>query len=138
VLWPPCLVLLGRKKNAYAALSVVVLSPAICLLSVGDSPCPRIAVPAVSLDDLVFGEGRRAPDLVKMDIERAEREALQGARRLLSEVKPKLLCEVHNPAQMTQIRAYLQQFRYNAEEWKPVHPHYADYHQLYLWALPSR
>ena len=106
--------------------------------NIGDSASHRIAVPAIRLDDLVFGEGRRAPDLIKMDIEGAEWEALQGARRLLSEVKPKLLCEIHNPAQMAQIRAYLQQFRYNAEEWKPVHPHYADYRQLYLWAVPSR
>lgn len=104
----------------------------------GNGRSAGISVPAVRLDDLVFAEGRRAPDLIKMDVEGAEWEALQGARRLLTEVKPKWLCEVHDPAQMGQIRSYLEQFGYRAEEWKPVHPHYADYRQLYLWAVPCR
>jgi len=96
-----------------------------------------ISVPSVRLDDLVFGEGRRAPDLIKMDVEGAEWEALQGARRLLSDVKPRLLCEVHNPAQMGHIRAYLEQFGYTASDaWKPVQTQHSDYRQLYLWAVP--
>jgi FkbM family methyltransferase len=103
----------------------------------GHAQAARISVPAVRLDELVFGEGRRAPDLIKMDVEGAEWDALHGAQRLLSEVHPKLLCEVHDPAQMGQIRAYLEQCGYAAEEWKPVHPHYADYRQLYLWAVPQ-
>lgn len=97
----------------------------------------RISVPAIRLDDLVFGEGYPAPRLIKMDVEGAEWEALQGARRLLTEKQPRLLCEVHDPAQMGQIRAYLEGFGYAAEEWKPVHPHYSDYRQVYLWALPK-
>jgi FkbM family methyltransferase len=104
----------------------------------GNGESARISVPAVRLDDLVFAEGYRAPDLIKMDVEGAEWEALQGARRVLTEVKPKWLCEVHDPAQLGQIRAYFEQFGYRAEEWKPVHPHYADYRQIYLWAVPSR
>ncbi len=105
------------------------------IASTGDSRQARITVPAVRLDDVVFGQRRPAPNLIKMDVEGAEWEALQGARRLLSEVKPKLLCEVHDRGQMDQIRAYLEQFGYIAEEWTPVHPHYSDYHQAYLWAV---
>ena len=102
----------------------------------GNGKSIRISVPAVRLDDLVYGAGRPAPHLIKMDVEGAEWEALQGAQRLLSEAKPKLLCEVHDPGQMQQIREYLEAFSYAAEEWKPVHPHYSDYRQLYLWAVP--
>jgi FkbM family methyltransferase len=98
----------------------------------------QINVSAMRLDDLVFVDGCRAPDLIKMDVEGAEWEALHGSRRLLAEVRPKLLCEIHYPAQMGQIRAYLEQFGYTAEEWKPVHPHYADYRQLYVWATPMQ
>ncbi|HXQ27345.1 MAG TPA: FkbM family methyltransferase [Candidatus Acidoferrales bacterium] len=105
--------------------------------SAKDAGLDRISVPAVCLDDLVFGKGHPAPGLIKMDVEGAEWEALQGARRLLTEAKPKLLCEVHDPAQMGQIRAYLEGFGYAAEEWKPVHSHYTDYRQLYLWAIPK-
>lgn len=96
----------------------------------------HVRVSATRLDDLVFARGYRPPDLVKMDIEGAEWEALQGAQRLLTEVKPKILCEVHDVAQMGQIRAYFEQFDYRTEEWRPVHPHYTDYRQVYLWAAP--
>jgi FkbM family methyltransferase len=98
----------------------------------------RISVPAVRLDDLVLREGYPTPHLIKMDVEGAEWEALQGASRLLTEAQPKLLCEVHDPAQMGQIRTYLVGFGYTAEEWKPVHPHYSDYRQLYIWAAAKR
>lgn len=97
----------------------------------------RISVPAIRLDDFVRGEECPAPSLIKMDIEGAEWEALQGARRLLTETRPKLLCEVHDPTQIGQIREYLEEFGYTACEWKPVHPHYSDYRQLYLWAVPE-
>jgi FkbM family methyltransferase len=101
----------------------------------GEGPeARRASVPAIRLDD-VFGEGGPAPQLIKMDVEGAEWEALQGARRLLEEAKPKLLCEIHDPADMARIRAYLEQFGYAVEEWKPSHPHYPDYSQLYLWAI---
>jgi len=103
--------------------------------SMMDSRLAQISVPAVRLDDIVFEARNPAPHLIKMDVEGAEWGALQGASRLLSEVRPKLLCEVHDPSQMEQIRAYLERFGYAAEEWQPVHPHYSDYRQLYLWAV---
>jgi FkbM family methyltransferase len=102
----------------------------------GHGRTASMCVPAVRLDDLVFSERRRVPDLIKMDVEGAEWEALQGARRLLAEVKPKLLCEVHDPAQMEQICALLEGHGYIAEKWKPVDPNHPDYHQLYIWAVP--
>jgi FkbM family methyltransferase len=102
----------------------------------GHGRSASIGVPAVSLDDMVFSEGRRPPDLIKMDVEGAEWEALQGARRLLTEVTPKLLCEVHDPAQIEPICALLAGHGYLAENWEPVDPHYPGYHQLYVWAVP--
>ena len=47
----------------------------------------------VSIDDLA--DQTFVPDVVKMDIEEAEAEALQGAERLLSERHPALVIEVH-------------------------------------------
>jgi peptidoglycan/LPS O-acetylase OafA/YrhL len=58
VLWPPCLVLLGRKKSVYAALSVVVLSPAIRLLSYVVLPSMRgqeWVMLHTRLDTIMFG-----------------------------------------------------------------------------------
>lgn len=49
-------------------------------------------VPTVSLDWLL---GRyNAPDLVKIDVEGAEMLALQGAHRLLTNVRPIIICEI--------------------------------------------
>ena len=96
----------------------------------------KIAVRAVQLDAFVFEEGNPAPQLIKMDVEGAEWEALQGARALLERAKPKLLCEIHHPEQIGKIQEYLHKFGYLVEEWKPVHEHYADYRQIYLWAVP--
>lgn len=75
-----------------------------------------IAVPAVSLDDLIFKEGRRPPQLVKIDVEGAEWAVLEGARRMLREVKPALLCDVHNAHEVEKICALLREFGYSTEE----------------------
>ena len=103
--------------------------------SAKDPGLELILVPAVRLDDFIFSQGHPAPHLVKMDVEGAEWEALQGARHLLTEAQPKLLCEVHDPTQVGQIRAFLEGIGYTTEEWNPVHPRYSDYRQLYLWAI---
>jgi FkbM family methyltransferase len=107
------------------------------ITSVTDPGLISISVPAVRLDDIAFSDRYPAPGLMKMDVEGAEWGALQGAHRLLSEAKPKLLCEVHDLDEMGRIRAYLEEFGYATEVWKPVHPHYADYRQVYLWATPA-
>lgn len=53
-------------------------------------------VESITLDEYVFGRGEPAPQLGKMDIEGAEGRALVGARRLLREVRPLWLLEVHS------------------------------------------
>lgn len=54
-------------------------------------------VPAITLDAFVYDLGNPAPDLVKIDVESAEPLVLAGARRLLSEKRPRLVIEVHGP-----------------------------------------
>lgn len=52
-----------------------------------------VEVPVVTLDSLL--EGREPPTLVLMDIEGFEADALAGAPRLLHEVRPAWLVELH-------------------------------------------
>ena len=59
------------------------------------SPTAGNALPvrAVSLDDFV--SNAPAPDFLKCDVEGAEVEVFFGARRLLSQKQPGILCELH-------------------------------------------
>lgn len=57
----------------------------------------QVTVAGISLDEFVFDQGNPAPQVVKMDIEGGEVLALPGMRRLLAEVHPLLLMELHGP-----------------------------------------
>jgi FkbM family methyltransferase len=62
-----------------------------------DADKPRGRVKCVSFDQAYFGMNLPKPDLIKIDIEGAEKEALQHGERLFTEVRPLLLLELHNP-----------------------------------------
>jgi FkbM family methyltransferase len=56
-----------------------------------------ITVPGIALDDFVFGRGHPKPDMMKIDIEGGEVLAVPGMLRVLSEVRPVILMELHGP-----------------------------------------
>ncbi len=57
----------------------------------------EVSVEGVSLDEFVYGRGNPPPQAVKMDIEGGEVLALPGMHRLLAEVRPLMLMELHGP-----------------------------------------
>ena len=61
--------------------------------------------PSVSLD--AFAAGEPAPALIKLDVEGAEAEVLRGARRLLAEARPVLVCELHGDGMRGTVEALL-------------------------------
>lgn len=67
------------------------------LASVGEHPLERRrdTVPAVALDDLVARLDLAHVDLVKIDVEGAELDVIAGMRRLLTNMKPIVICEMH-------------------------------------------
>jgi FkbM family methyltransferase len=65
-----------------------------------DQPIEQVTVTMRKLDTLLDAALSPAPSLVKIDIEGFELEALRGADRLLSSIRPKLLMEIH-PGQLT-------------------------------------
>ena len=66
------------------------------LASAGKPPdlCGSVNVDVVSLDDAIDTRKLRSPALIKIDVEGAELEVLQGMRRTLQSVRPTLIYEV--------------------------------------------
>jgi FkbM family methyltransferase len=54
-----------------------------------------VIVKSVALDDFIYLEGNRKPDLIKFDIEGGEVLAIRGMERILDELRPILLIEFH-------------------------------------------
>ena len=57
----------------------------------------EILVDSLSLDDYVYKLGNPPPAVIKMDIEGGEVLALPGMTRILKEIHPMLLMELHGP-----------------------------------------
>ena len=62
-----------------------------------DAAKPRGRIECISFDQAHFEKGLPRPQLIKIDIEGAEKKALQHGSRLFTEVRPLLLLELHNP-----------------------------------------
>jgi FkbM family methyltransferase len=71
-----------------------------------------IKVQGIALDDFVFLQGNPPPALIKMDIEGGEGMALAGMPRLLKEVRPVLLIELHGEEAARQVWGCLKANRY--------------------------
>ncbi|MDQ3675187.1 MAG: FkbM family methyltransferase, partial [Actinomycetota bacterium] len=68
------------------------------LASVGEHPleCRRSSVRTVALDDLLeSGELAAVPDVVKIDVEGAEIDVVEGMRGLLARGRTTVICELH-------------------------------------------
>lgn len=72
----------------------------------------RIAVEVETLDELVK-TGLPLPDLIKVDIEGGEADALEGAEQLISTRKPALFVELHTPEQDRRVGAFLSKHGYD-------------------------
>jgi len=65
---------------------------------------------SISLDD--FFENKHLPNLIKMDIEGSELEALKGAKEIIRNNKPKLqICLYHDPTHLFKIPFFLKSIR---------------------------
>ena len=73
-----------------------------------------IEVELTTLDEAAARHGD--PQFIKMDIEGAEVQALHGATRLLRDVRPTWLIELHTPQCETEARSILRERRYRLED----------------------
>ena len=70
-----------------------------------------VDVIAVSLDEYV--QTHAAPDFVKCDVEGAEVEVFRGARQLLREKRPVIVCEMHSEANRRSLTTEFTNLRYS-------------------------
>lgn len=68
-----------------------------------------------TIDNIIDELQLKTPvSLIKIDVEGAEREVLQGAEKIIQKDRPNLIIETweNNPERLTEIKAYLQRFGY--------------------------
>ena len=93
------------------------------------SPDGEILAASTTLDNCIYGERRlRPPDVIKVDVEGAEFEVLEGASKALAEFHPTIFLEIHGTQPHADCRAFLLAKGYRVEEgygqitaiWRPV------------------
>lgn len=82
------------------------------LVDGGSGSAELIDVEVERLDELVAA-GLPAPDLIKVDIEGGEADALEGAEQLIAARKPALFVELHTPEQDRRVGAFLSKQGYH-------------------------
>lgn len=65
-----------------------------------------------SIDSFVYEKGNPAPDVIKMDIEGEELNALRGAEKTLKEHHPKLIIEIHSRELAVECPVYIRTLGY--------------------------
>jgi FkbM family methyltransferase len=86
----------------------------------GDSRWKQMTFETTSLD--LFAQTHELPDLIKMDIEGEEGRALEGARKILTEKRPTLICEIHSNEQARHVGKVLEECGYSIFSIDGQHP----------------
>jgi len=102
----------------------------------------EVTVPGISLDAFVYSQGNPPPQVVKMDIEGGEGMAVAGMHRLLTEMPPLILLELHGPDASREVWNALRAAGYRICWMRPGFPEVASLEALgwkaYIVAEPPR
>jgi FkbM family methyltransferase len=107
-------------SNATVVPMAVADKPGVALFQAGEyssmgrlSDRGTLRVDMTSLDEYWSTEGGSPPDLIKIDIEGAELQALQGAKELLSQARPIMIIACHTAALHRQCCIFLRSLDYS-------------------------
>jgi FkbM family methyltransferase len=98
------------------------ISPDLGLGKVVPSPKASettIQVPCTCLDD--FAKTHPAPGFIKCDVEGAEYEVFRGARKMISEHRPLVACEVHSDENAALLTKLFQELGYSLNWFTKTH-----------------
>lgn len=100
-----------------------------------------LKVRTITVDGFIYEDGRPAPDIVKMDIEGGETKAIKGMTRMLTDIRPKLILELHGPEAAMTVWKTLEESNYVLCRLRPGYPRYTSYADMdwreHLVALPN-
>jgi FkbM family methyltransferase len=82
----------------------------------GESGRTSIAVTIRTLDALLADGDIVPPNLIKIDVEGAEYDVLQGGRQLLAKHHPEIFAEIHSPELRVRCESLLRELNYNITE----------------------
>jgi FkbM family methyltransferase len=101
----------------------------------------RLLVDGIVLDDYVYRQGHPPPDLIKMDIEGGEIQALPGMKQVLLQARPVLLMELHGPQSAQAAWQALSDANYHIQQMSFGSPQVESWEELdwkaYLVARPG-
>jgi FkbM family methyltransferase len=108
---------MNQLRNVHIVQAAVGAEQKLAGFSTDRAPCEnqltkendRLLVPVVSLDST----GLPPPDLIKMDIEGGESDALKGARRILTDRRPIILVALHGEEHERFCPDFLRSFSYS-------------------------
>lgn len=130
---------LMNKQNTTLTKKGLFSTETILNFKDGYTSCSKIcdtgeAVVKVTSIDKYFSDKPHIPTFIKMDIEGAELEALEGAEFIIRKHKPKLaICVYHRPEDLYEIPEIIKSYR---EDYKLYLRHYTDtYSELVLYAV---
>jgi FkbM family methyltransferase len=91
-----------------------------------------VQVPVTSLDVALGGA---APNYIKMDVEGAERQALEGSREIIKRYKPVLaICVYHKPADLWELPLFIHEICPDYKMYLRLHSHMGTSAVLYCVA----
>jgi FkbM family methyltransferase len=97
-------------------------SSAMHFVDDNDTQSEHFHVKAVAIDDHIGGELVSRVDFVKIDVEGHEIEVLKGMLNTIEEFRPVIVCEVHNPDNMSRIVPFLEKYGYEVRTIRNIMP----------------
>jgi FkbM family methyltransferase len=120
-----------RGGSASLIVSSVSAFSRLASVSVPTGARERIDVAVNSVDEFLMSGAEPTPDVIKIDVEGAELEVIEGMSDTLSRHQPVILCEVHDcNVQYAELMASLDYEVINLDEDVPVEQGHRNAHTL--------